>query len=117
MTFQFKDAIYITIIIVLFAIIPKHKERVLTNYYYNDTAYFRDSIIRQNYTKQIHEIETIYDTIRIDGSIETLQWLLAIHRYIDSGGQLSTFAGSRSAGKDTSLSTTIKARQYHDTTL
>jgi hypothetical protein len=116
-TFQFKDAIYITIIIVLFAIIPKHKERVVENYYYNDTAYFRDSIIRQNYTKQINEIETIYDTIRIDGRVETLQWLLAIHRYIDSGGQLSTFTRSRSKGKDTSLPTTIKARQYNDTTL
>jgi hypothetical protein len=116
-TFQFKDAIYITIIIVLFAIIPKHKERVIENYYYNDTAYFRDSIIRQNYTKQIHEIETIYDTIRIDGSEQTTKWLLSIHRYIDSGGQLSTFAGSRSKGKDSSLPKVIKARQYHDTTL
>ena len=115
MTFQFKDAVYITIIIVLFAIIPKHK--VVTNYYYNDTAYFRDSIIRQNYTKQINEIQTIYDTIRIDGRVETLQWLLAIHRYIDSGGQLSTFTGSRSKGKDTSLPKVIKARQHHDTTL
>jgi hypothetical protein len=100
---------------VLFAIIPKHK--VVTNYYYNDTAYYKDSIIRQNYTKQIHEIETIYDTIRIDGSEQTTQWLLAIHRYIDSGGKLSTFAGSRSTGKDTSLPKVIKARQYHDTML
>jgi hypothetical protein len=114
-TFQFKDAVYITIIIVLFAIIPKQK--IVTNYYYNDTAYFKDSIIRQNYTKQIHEIETIYDTIRIDGSEQTTEWLLAIHRYIDSGGQLSTFTRSRSTGKDTSLPKVIKARQYHDTTL
>jgi hypothetical protein len=115
--FQFKDAVYITIIIVLFAIIPKHKERVVNNYYYNDTAYFRDSIIRQNYTKQIHEIETIYDTIRIDGSINTTQWLLSIHRHLDTGGQLSTFTGRRMQGKDTSLPKVIKARQYHDTTL
>jgi len=105
--FQYKDAIYIIIILVLLTReVPSPR---VERYYYKDTFY-RDSIIRQNYTKQIHEIETIYDTIRIDGSINTTQWLLAIHRHLDTGGQLSTFTGRRMQGKDTSLSKIIEAR-------